>query len=70
MKRIFTFVLATSIMLSLAACGGKSDDNKDNNDKNTEVTMTAQEIMDTLKEKLGGSFDCDTTEDEARMSGY
>ena len=32
--------------------------------------MTAQEIMDTLKEKLGGSFDCDTTEDEARMSGY
>lgn len=70
MKRILTFVLATSMMLSLAACGGKSDDNKDNNDKNTEVTMTAQEIMDTLKEKLGGSFDCDTTEDEARMSGY
>ena len=70
MKRILTFVLATSMMLSLAACGGKSDDNKDNNDKNTEVTMTAQEIMDTLKEKLGGSFDCDTTEDEARMSSY
>lgn len=70
MKRSLTFVLATSMMLSLAACGGKSDDNKDNNDKNTEVTMTAQEIMDTLKEKLGGSFDCDTTEDEARMSGY
>lgn len=70
MKRILTFVLATSMMFSLAACGGKSDDNKDNNDKNTEVTMTAQEIMDTLKEKLGGSFDCDTTEDEARMSGY
>ena len=70
MKRILTFVLATSMMFSLAACGGKSDDNKDNNDTNTEVTMTAQEIMDTLKEKLGGSFDCDTTEDEARMSGY
>ena len=32
--------------------------------------MTAQQIMDTLKEKLGDSFDCDVTEDEARMSGY
>ena len=66
MKRILTFVLALSMALSLAACGGKADDNK----KNTEVTMTAQEIMDTLKEKLGDSFDCDVTEDETRMSGY
>ena len=32
--------------------------------------MTAQEIMDILKEKLGDSFDCDTTETEDRMSGY
>lgn len=67
MKRILTFVLALSMALSLAACGGKADDNKKNN---TEVTMTAQEIMDTLKEKLGDSFDCDMTEDENRMSGY
>ena len=69
MKRILTFVLALSMALSLAACGGKADDNK-KNDNNTEVTMTAQEIMDTLKEKLGDSFDCDVTEAEARMSGY
>ena len=66
MKRILTFFLALTMVLSLAACGGKADDNKGK----TEVTMTAQEIMDTLKEKLGDSFDCDVTEDETRMSGY
>ena len=69
MKRILTFVLALSMALSLAACGGKADDNKKNDNK-TEVTMTAQEIMDTLKEKLGDSFECDTAESEDRMSGY
>ena len=69
MKRILTFVLALTMALSLAACGDKADDNK-KNDNHTEVTMTAQEIMDTLKEKLGDSFDCDVTEDETRMSGY
>ena len=67
MKRILTFVLALSMALSLAACGSKTDDNKKNN---TEVTMTAREIMDTLKEKLGYSFECDTAESEDRMSGY
>ena len=67
MKPILTFVLALSMALSLAACGSKTDDNKKNN---TEVTMTAQEIMDTLKEKLGDSFECDTAESEDRMSGY
>lgn len=67
MKRILTFVLALSMALSLAACGSKTDDNKKNN---TEVTMTAQEIMDTLKEKLGDSFECDTAESEDCMSGY
>lgn len=66
MKRILTFVLALAMALSLAACGGKADDN---NGK-TDVDMTAQQIMSTLKEKLGDSFDCDVTEDEARMSGY
>lgn len=66
MKRILTFVLALAMALSLAACGGKADDN---NGK-TDVDMTAQQIMDTLKEKLGDSFDCDVTEDETRMSGY
>ena len=72
MKRILTFVLALTMTLSLAACGSKTDDNKKNDGKSadTEVTMTAQEIMDTLKEKLGDSFDCDTAETEDRMSGY
>ena len=69
MKRILTFVLALSMALSLAACGGKADDNK-KNDNNTEVTMTAQEIMDTLKEKLGDSFGCDVAETEDNISGY
>ena len=66
MKRILTFVLALSMALSLAACGSKSDDNSGK----TDVDMTAQEIMDTLKEKLGDSFECDTAESEDRMSGY
>ena len=66
MKRILTFVLTLAMVLSLAACGGKADDN---NGK-TEVTMTAQEIMDTLKEKLGDSFGCDVAEAEDNISGY
>ena len=66
MKRILTFILALTMVLSLAACGGKADDNKGK----TDVTMTAREILDTLKEKLGDSFDCDTNETEDRMSGY
>ena len=69
MKPILTFVLALSMALSLAACGGKADDNK-KNDNNTEVTMTVQEIMDTLKEKLGDSFGCDVAETEDNISGY
>ena len=65
MKRILTFVLALVMALSLAACGGKTDNKGENS-----VDMTAQEIMDTLQEKLGGSFACDTAEDENRMRGY
>ena len=67
MKRILTFFLALTMVLSLAACGSKTDDNKKNN---TEVTMTAQEIMDTLKEKLGDSFGCDVAETEDNICGY
>lgn len=67
MKRILTFALALVMVLSLAACGSKSDDN---NKEDTAVDMTAQEIMDALKEKLGDSFDCDTVEEEGRLSGY
>ena len=66
MKRILTFVLALAMALSLAACGGKADDN---NGK-TDVDMTAQQIMDTLKEKLGDSFGCDVAEAEDNISGY
>ena len=32
--------------------------------------MTAQEIMDTLKEKLGDSFGCDVAEAEDNIGGY
>ncbi len=67
MKRILAFALALMLALSLTACGGKTNDI---GKIDTEVTMTAQEIMDALKEKLGGSFDCDTAETEERMSGY
>ena len=67
MKRILTFVLTAAMLLSLAACGGKADDS---GKTDAEVTMTAQEVMDALKEKLGDSFNCDTAESEDRMSGY
>ena len=66
MKRILTFVLTLAMVLSLAACGGKADDN---NGK-TDVDMTAQQIMDTLKEKLGDSFGCDVAKAEDNISGY
>lgn len=66
MKRILTFVLALVMVLSLAACGSKADDSSGK----TDVDMTAQEIMDTLKEKLGDSFGCDVAETEDNISGY
>ena len=66
MKRILTFLLAVVMVFSLAACGSKADDS---NGK-TDVDMTAQEIMDTLKEKLGDSFGCDVAEAEDNISGY
>ena len=66
MKKYLALLLAVVMVLSLAACGGKADDNKGK----TEVTMTAQEIMDTLKEKLGDSFGCDVAETEDNISGY
>ena len=66
MKRILTFVLALVMVLSLAACGSKADDSSGK----TDMDMTAQEIMDTLKEKLGDSFGCDVAETEDNISGY
>ena len=66
MKRILTFLLAVVMVFSLAACGSKADDSSGK----TDVDMTAQEIMDTLKEKLGDSFGCDVAEAEDNISGY
>lgn len=66
MKRILTFLLAAVMAFSLAACGSKADDSSEK----TDVDMTAQEIMDTLKEKLGDSFGCDVAETEDNISGY
>ena len=65
MKRILTFLLAVVMVFSLAACGSKADSSG-----KTDVDMTAQEIMDTLKEKLGDSFGCDIAETEDNISGY
>ena len=65
MKRILTFILALTMALSLAACGDKKE-NKDDPD----VTMTAQEVLDSLKESLGSSYTSDQAETEDRMSGY
>lgn len=66
MKRILTFLLAVVMVFSLAACGSKADDSNGKAD----VDMTAQEIMDTLKEKLGDSFGCDVAEAEDNISSY
>lgn len=66
MKRILTFLLAVVMVFSLAVCGSKADDSSGK----TDVTMTAQEIMDTLKEKLGDSFGCDVAEAEDNIGGY
>ncbi len=66
MKRILTFLLAVVMVFSLAACGSKADDSSGK----TDVDMTAQEIMDTLKEKLGDSFGCDVAEAKDNIGGY
>lgn len=69
MKRIFSIVLAIVMALALAACGNNTNNNNNSNGAK-EVNMTAQEVLDSIKKSLGDSFDCDVTEDEARMSGY
>jgi hypothetical protein len=61
-------VTALMMVLSLAACGGKQDNNK--NDPAPAADMTAQQVLDTLKEKLGDSYGCDLAEDEDRMTNY
>lgn len=69
MKRIPSIVLAIVMALALAACSNNTNNNNNSNGAK-EVNMTAQEVLDSIKKSLGDSFDCDVTEDEARMSGY
>lgn len=69
MKKVTALLLPLMMVLSLAACGNANDNgNKDNG--NTTVDKTAQEVLDTLKEKLGDSYGCDLAESEDRMTNY
>ena len=73
MKKVTALLLALMMVLSLAACGnsGKDDNNgSGGKDQPAAVDMTAQEVLDALKEKLGDSYGCDLAEDESRMTGY
>ena len=69
MKRISSIVLAIVMALALVACSNNTNNNNNSNGAK-EVNMTAQEALDSIKKSLGDSFDCDVTEDEARMSDY
>ena len=71
MKKVTALLLALMMVLSLAACGGKSDNGGSDSKKDDPAAdMTAQQVLDALKEKLGDSYGCDLTEDEDRMTGY
>lgn len=73
MKRILALVLAAFLLLAAVACTAKTDSKPDSTDNKADtpaVTMTAQEILDSLKKSLGSSWASDTAETEDRMSGY
>lgn len=73
MKKVMALLLALMMVLSLAACGNRGKDDNGGNggkDQPAAVDMTAQEVLDALKEKLGDSYGCDLAEDESRMTGY
>ena len=71
MEKMTALLLALMMVLSLAACGGKSDNGGSDSKKDDPAAdMTAQQVLDALKEKLGDSYGCDLTEDEDRMTGY
>ena len=65
-EKFICAVLALVMVLSLAACGSKQDDNSGK----TDVDLTAQEVLDKLKETLGDSYGCDAQDDEDRMTNY
>ena len=64
MKRILTLTLALLLALSLTACGGKTDPNT------TDVTLSAQEVLDSLRKTLGDSDPCDAAVDEDYLVNY
>lgn len=76
MKKILAFILAAFMLLAAVACTANTapnDPKSDATDNNTDtpaVTMTAQELLDSLKKSLGSSWASDTAETEDRMSGY
>ena len=76
MKEILAFILAAFMLLAVVACTANTaptdpkSDITDNNTNTPAVTMTAQEILDSLKKTLGESWASDTAETEDRMSGY
>ena len=76
MKKIFACILAAFMLLAAAACTANTapiDPKADTTDNSTDtpaVTMTAQEILDSLKQSLGSSWASDTAETEDRMRGY
>ena len=70
MKKFLSLVLAMTMVFSLAACGGKGQSDNRGDTPVSDVTLTAQEILDTMKEKLGESYTSATAESEDRMSSY
>ena len=69
MKKVTALLLALMMMLSLAACG-KSDNGADSKKDDPSADMTAQQVLDALREKLGDSYGCSAAEDEDRMTNY
>ena len=71
MKKILACILAAFMLLAAVACTANTAPTDNNNSDTTPaVTMTAQEILDSLKKSLGGSYASDSAETEDRMSGY
>ena len=64
-KSILTIFLAMAMALSMAACSGSNTGKS-----STDVNMTAQEVLDAVKNSLGDSYTSDTAETEDRMTGY